>query len=872
VGGVRAVGRGRVEPDRSLRRADHARLALSGDHTKHPGRTSRLAGRAAAILVAVLLPGAAHADEPGLGQLAQLSLEELLETPVITATRIPTSLRHVPAAVTVITREDIERYGYQTLTQALARVPEVHTHFHGYATEADFRGFWSSQTGNRRVLYLLDGQRLNDPFYSGDFTPGLIGSLANVERIEILRGPGAALYGSVAILGVVNVITRGAPETKGTETALTFTADDLDFDSSFSQRYQLEWRRRFSPRVSLAAHMYWFNEDVVYDSRTQGFDRAWNSSAAEGVGRARLSAAPHFALSVPHGFDEGGHPTGGAFPNGSIALTVGDWTLGGFLHGRESSFVWPLASSTFGHPDDLRSLGTGAGYLEWSPKGRLETWDLKARATYGAALGQTDLDFSNQDFLLRADGTPQISLGRRLALGFVALEAFIGPNGEVYKAGSGVDPALLTSEAIDAHGGGLQNHYSSLDTAWTFEAQANPVKTETLRLSAGGTYTRSEYDNPLWNSFRDGTFLGWHPLGGIAANGYAYGLWGQAIWMPSTRLTLTAGGRFDRQVVKDAHYHLGGDVLMYERIGTAPSFTYVPRVYSNRRATDFTPRLALEWSFRPRSSLRLIYAEAFRAVLPDDIVRLPRESGDAESERSKNYEAIVSLGPTESLNVSVNAFHLTGNVLYGGNFDFETRGYQYGRGSGWDNTGASLVAQYRNGRGGEAWLHATQYILRKPTDSFSFLRDYKAPGAPPLPLRKEALDSATTMVKAGASWWFATDTTVAGEAHFTGPTTILIPVNQNVGDPNPADVGQPNFARHETPNSVIVNLCLRQELRRWGLRGAIVTLGVRDAFDQRQWGALTQDEQQSWDMNTYARPGQLPSLGRRLYVQAGYIF
>jgi outer membrane receptor protein involved in Fe transport len=819
----------------------------------------------------ILLAAGAEARDPGIVDLVQMKLEDLLEIPVITATRTPTRLRRAPAALTVITRDDIERYGYRRLTDALARVPEVHTHFHGYTMEADFRGFWSSQTGNRRVLYLLNGQRLNDPFYNGDFLPDLIGSLSNVERIEVMRGPGAALYGSVAVLGVVNIITRGAPEGPGTTAEVSATADDLGVGSSFSQRYQADLRHRVNAKVSLTASLYWFDEDVVYDSRTQDYARVWNSTAAQRPGVARLSGRPHFSTSVPGRFDGSRGLSGGPVPNGTVALQAGDWTLGGFLHGRRSSFVWPLANATFGHPDDLRSLGVARGYLQWKPTGRLERWDVKAEMSYGAFLAQTDLDFSNQDFLLRPDGTPQISLGRRLALGF-GLDAFIGPDGQVYKAGSGVDPALLTSEAIDARGGGLQNHYDSLDTALAFDLQASPVKTATVTVTAGGNYARANYTNPLWNAFRDGTFLGWHPLGGIATNGHYYGAWGQAIWTPSATVTVTAGARFDRQVVEDAHFHLGGDRLLYRRLGTAPNFTFEPMEYKDRTTTDFTPRLALDWSFRPRSNVRLLYTEAFRAVAPDEIVRLPRGTGDAESEHTRNYEAILSLGPTESLSVSLNAFHLTGNVLYGGNFDFETRAFQYGKGNGWSNTGASLVAQYRDGRGTEAWLHATQYALRKPTDFFSFVRDYKAPGAPPLPPAREPLDSATTLLKAGASRRFATGTTAAGEVHFTGSTRSLVPVNQNLGDPSPTDPGQPNFRRHQSPTSLTLDLSLRQELRRWGLRGAYAAVGVRDLFDQIAWGVLTQDEQQSWDLNTYARPSQLPSLGRRFYIRAGYTF
>ena len=809
---------------------------------------------------------------------SSLSLEDLLKTKITTATKTQMSVRDAPAALSVITRADIQRYGYRTLAEALARVPEVHTHYQGFSTTADFRGFWASDI-QRRVLYLINGHKVNDAFQSGDLDdPGVVGDLANVERIEIIRGPGAALYGTVAVLGVVNVITRAVPPDTKTTGEVSAQAGDLGYRGSFSHKYQAAVRHRFSKRSALSADLYWFDEDLVYDTHTQGFARPWTSTAAEAPGVARSFGGPSFYTGIRADFASGtADPSVLRIPSGTVTATLGDWTLGAFAHSRRVSQVWPLASTTFGHPDSRRGIGIGAVSLEWRPKGKLETWDVSARTAYSLYSSDTRLDFSNRDFILGPDGRPLVpapgqpplTSAGRLGLSYVFLPAFLGPQGERYGAGSGVDPSFLSPVVIDARGGGVQNHFVGIDKSLSFEVQASPVKTERLTVSGGANYVRSRFENLSWNRFRDGTFHSWTVVPQAESDGSAYGVWAQAIWTPFDALTLTAGSRFDRQVVDDVHLHVGRRQV-YLPVGAPPALSFVPARVEDEAATDFTPRLAVNFRFNPRSSLRLIYAEAFRAVPPDEIIRL--QGGDAASERTRNYEAILSVGLSESVNLSVNAFRLEGNVLYGGNYNSATGVFQYGKGSGWKNNGASVVLQYRAPGGWEGWLHATGYDLEKPTDFFAFVRDYKRPGAPPLPTMFEPLDSPTLLVKSGASYRFLSDTTLAAEVRYNGPITTIVPVDQNVGDPSPADPSQPNFLLHESDRSFVVDLSARQELARFGLRGGFLAAQVRDLLDGPAWGVLNQDQQQTWDRNTWAQPNQLPGLGRRFYVQVGYRF
>lgn len=132
---------------------------------------------------------------------------------VVTAPR-PTgaeaALARSPVAVTVLDRRTIEERGYQTLAEALQVVPGVRvaqTGGIGQQASAFIRG-----TASRHALVLLDGVPVNDPSEpNGAFNFGNDLTLLDVERIELLRGPASSLYGSGAIGGVVNIVTRRAP-------------------------------------------------------------------------------------------------------------------------------------------------------------------------------------------------------------------------------------------------------------------------------------------------------------------------------------------------------------------------------------------------------------------------------------------------------------------------------------------------------------------------------------------------------------------------------------------------------------------------------------------------------------------------------------
>ncbi len=169
---------------------------------------------AMALYLALVIPAAQAAEAPA-GDPADLSLEELLKVDVQTASRKSQRLQDVAAAVFVITRDDIERSGVTSIPEALRMAPGVQVarlaNNRWAVTARGFNGRFAN-----KLLVLLDGRSIYSPLFSGVLWETEDTLLEDIDRIEVIRGPGASLWGANAVNGVINIITRKARETSGT--------------------------------------------------------------------------------------------------------------------------------------------------------------------------------------------------------------------------------------------------------------------------------------------------------------------------------------------------------------------------------------------------------------------------------------------------------------------------------------------------------------------------------------------------------------------------------------------------------------------------------------------------------------------------------
>jgi iron complex outermembrane receptor protein len=147
-------------------------------------------------------------------RLKRLSMEELLEIQVTSATKFPRRAAETPAAISVISQDDLRRSGVRTLADALRLATGVHVaQFDSRSWAISARGL-SSLTANK-LLVMIDGRSVYTPLFSGVFWEVQNYPLEDIDRIEVIRGPGAALWGANAVNGVINIVTAEAAATQG---------------------------------------------------------------------------------------------------------------------------------------------------------------------------------------------------------------------------------------------------------------------------------------------------------------------------------------------------------------------------------------------------------------------------------------------------------------------------------------------------------------------------------------------------------------------------------------------------------------------------------------------------------------------------------
>ncbi|MES2103594.1 MAG: TonB-dependent receptor [Pseudomonadota bacterium] len=166
------------------------------------------------LFSATLSPAAAFAMAAPGPNFADLSFEELANIQITSVSKKAERLAGAPASVFVITNEEIRRSGASTLPEALRLAPNLEiarVDARNYAITA--RGF--NSVFENKLLVLIDGRTVYSPFFSGVFWDAQDVILEDIERIEVISGAGATLWGANAVNGVINIITRSARDTQG---------------------------------------------------------------------------------------------------------------------------------------------------------------------------------------------------------------------------------------------------------------------------------------------------------------------------------------------------------------------------------------------------------------------------------------------------------------------------------------------------------------------------------------------------------------------------------------------------------------------------------------------------------------------------------
>jgi outer membrane receptor for ferrienterochelin and colicins len=156
------------------------------------------------------------------------SLDDLLEIPVSTASRYAQMAREAPASVTLLPSEEIERLGFRTLAEAISFVRGFYLSNDRNYSYIGVRGFSRPTDYNNRILLMLNGHPMNEDVYESALLGTEFGiDIGLVDRIEVVRGPGSALYGSEAVFAVVNVITREGKNVSGVHASVELGSNRL---------------------------------------------------------------------------------------------------------------------------------------------------------------------------------------------------------------------------------------------------------------------------------------------------------------------------------------------------------------------------------------------------------------------------------------------------------------------------------------------------------------------------------------------------------------------------------------------------------------------------------------------------------------------
>lgn len=222
-----------------------------------------------ALLLAVGL-GRARAQSPQSGAaLGGLSLAQLGDVRVVSVAKSPERLWTTPAAVYVLTQEDIRRSGATNLPDALRLVPGVQV----ARTDSDHwavsvRGFNSQFS--RDVLVLIDGRSVYTPLFAGVYWDVQFPPLDDIQRIEVIRGPGGSIWGANAVNGVIDVITMDATKTQG----LSAHVRGGNVDQGQGElRYGGRLSAANFPRLAYRGYVEGFNRGPERHSDGDDFDR-----------------------------------------------------------------------------------------------------------------------------------------------------------------------------------------------------------------------------------------------------------------------------------------------------------------------------------------------------------------------------------------------------------------------------------------------------------------------------------------------------------------------------------------------------------------------------------------------------------------------
>lgn len=294
--------------------------------------------RLAVSLLLLVAPLRAQDPDSTIPDLSTMDLEDLGRIRITSVSRKPESISRASAAVTVISRDDIRRSGATNIQEALRLVPGMQVARAGTREWAiSARGF--NDVTSNKLLVLVDGRAVYSPLYAGVVWSVQRVNMRDIDRIEVIRGPGATLWGSNAVNGVINIITRKVTETPGGE---------ISISGGTSERYTAAARyaRVLRNGLGLRGYVTGIHEDVMEKPDGNAVADGWG--IVQGGFRADWSKGEEHDFVLQGDAYRGAGGQHGAVPAPTAPFTTGpggDFTADGFnLLGRWTHHIGERSS------------------------------------------------------------------------------------------------------------------------------------------------------------------------------------------------------------------------------------------------------------------------------------------------------------------------------------------------------------------------------------------------------------------------------------------------------------------------------------------------------------------------------------------------
>ncbi|MBC2606997.1 TonB-dependent receptor plug domain-containing protein [Pelagicoccus albus] len=331
--------------------------------------------------------GAAEID------VVSLSLDELMEIEVTTPGKVPEAIRDTPASIYLVSRDDIETFGYSSLTEIFENVPGFYNidNYTGVSGNFGVRGYWNGRSQNSSMAILVNGVPQMRPDLLATPMEGLGVPVEAIDRIEVSRGPNSVIYGNGAFFGAINIITNDS-----------FNDDQLSFSTGSNGA------RRLAARISEFGEDFHIIVNAGY-SENDGYDY----DLLDMVGSDRVALLPAFGVEEGNSSLEGRleqsskyFQVSGAWKNLYLDYTVNDATVESFtgypavdegnmrdslnariaiganLNFGDYSLDTKLTYLTHETTEDFDALFVG---FEGYNTREFENWEIESLLTYDAA-------------------------------------------------------------------------------------------------------------------------------------------------------------------------------------------------------------------------------------------------------------------------------------------------------------------------------------------------------------------------------------------------------------------------------------------------------------------------------------------------------